>query len=112
MKLPGGMGNVFRQVQAMQDRMKDIEKEIRGTELDVSVGGEAVNVRINGNYELVSVRIKPEILRENDVEMLEDLVLSAVNEAVKRVKSLRDERMREMTGGLDVSSLENIIGKL
>jgi nucleoid-associated protein EbfC len=109
MKIPGGMDGLFRQAQAVQER---IEKEIRETEIDVSVGGEMVTVRVNGNYEFLSVRIKPEIVKEADTEMLEDLVLSAVNEASKRINALRAEKMKEMTGGLDMGSLQGLLNRL
>jgi nucleoid-associated protein EbfC len=106
MKLPGNLNMMF---QAAQNKMKKLEEEVRKMEAEASAGGDMVTVRASGSGELLSVRISPEVVKGGDVEMLEDLVLSAANEAVRKVKELKDEKTKEATGGMDLSMLNGLM---
>ena len=77
----GNMNNLMKQAQAMQKKMQDMQKEIENSEFEASAGGGAVTVRVSGKKEILGINIKKEVVDPDDVEMLEDLVLSAVNEA-------------------------------
>ena len=95
---PGGMpgmggmnmNKMLKQAQKMQEDMAKAQKELEEKEVEASVGGGAVTVKVNGKKELVSISIKEEVVDPDDVEMLEDLVLSAVNEALKNIYILLD----------------------
>jgi nucleoid-associated protein EbfC len=102
MKLPGNMASLM---QAAQSKMKNLEEDMKKLEAEASSGGDMVRVRVNGGGDVLSVKISPDVLKENDVEMLEDLVLSAVNEAFRKVRESKEEKIREITGGIDLSSM-------
>jgi nucleoid-associated protein EbfC len=102
MKLPGNMASIM---QAAQSKMKNLEEDMKKLEAEASSGGDMVRVKVNGSGDVLSVKISPDILKENDVEMLEDLVLSAVNEAFRKVRESKEEKIREMTGGIDLASM-------
>ena len=81
----GNMNNLMKQAQKMQKQMEDMQKELETKEFEASAGGGAILVKINGKKELTAVNIKPEVVDADDVEMLEDLIMSAVNEALRKV---------------------------
>ena len=84
----------------MQEDMVAKQEELEAREYDVSAGGGVVNVKINGKKEILSVKIDPEVVDPDDVETLEDLIVAAVNEAIKKVESTSAEEMEQITGGL------------
>ena len=84
----GNMNNLMKQAQKLQKQMEDMQKEIETKEFEASVGGGAVVVKVNGKKEVSAINIKPEVVDPDDVEMLEDLVLTAVNEAMKKADSI------------------------
>jgi DNA-binding YbaB/EbfC family protein len=96
----GGMGNLMSQVQKLQEEMGKAQEALGQEELTVSAGGGAVTVVITGHREFKSITIKPEVIDPNDVEMLQDLLLAAVNDAVEKAKALEEERMGALTGGM------------
>lgn len=102
MKLPGNMNAML---QTAQNRMRSFEDDMKKLEVEASAGGDMVRVRANGSGEVISVKISPEVIKDNDAEMLEDLVLSAVNEAFRKVHEAKEEKMKEMTGGMDLGAL-------
>ncbi len=99
------MNNVIRQAQKMQEEMEKVQSELEEKTVDASVGGGVVSVVVNGKKELVSIEIKPEAVDPDDVETLQDLVLAAVNEGIKKADEMMTEGMSEITGGLNIPGL-------
>lgn len=93
------INNILQQAQKMQSQLEKIQKELEDVEVEGSAGGGMVLVKVNGKQEVKSIKIEPEILGE-DVEMLEDLVLAAINQAMSRSKQSAEEHMQKATGGL------------
>ena len=98
----GNMNNLMKQAQAMQKQMEQMQKDMEATEFETTSGGGAVSIRINGKKEILSLNIKPEVVDPEDVEMLEDLVLTAVNEAIRKVEEETSNKMGKMTGGMNI----------
>ena len=111
-RLPQGMGGgpqnmsaMLKQAQKMQEDMAALQEDLNEREYDVSAGGGMVALKINGKKEILSIKIQPEIVDPDDVETLEDIVVAAVNEAIKRVDSTTEEEMQKITGGLGMPGL-------
>ncbi len=111
-RLPQGMGggpqnmqSMLKQAQKMQEDMANLQAELEEREYEVAAGGGVVNVRINGKKEILSVKIDPEVVDPDDVETLEDLVVAAVNEAIKKVESTSNEEMQKITGGMSLPGM-------
>ena len=107
---PGGFGggninNLMKQAQKLQKDMEQAQKELEAKEFEASVGGGAVLVKVNGKKEVLAINIKEEVVDPDDVEMLEDLVLSAVNEALKKAEEASSNQMGKLTGGLNIPGL-------
>lgn len=94
------MNEMLRQAQKMQEDMQAKQAELEAREYDVSAGGGAVKVKINGKREIISIDISPEIVDPDDIETLSDIIVAAVNEAIKKVNSTSDEEMQKITGPL------------
>ncbi|KDR94523.1 hypothetical protein SAMN02745945_02882 [Peptoclostridium litorale DSM 5388] len=103
--MPGNMNNILKQAQKMQKEMEKMQKEMEAKEVESSVGGGAVTVRANGKKEILSVSIKPEVVDPDDVEMLEDLVLTAVNEAIRLAEEMVSSKMSKLTGGMNIPGM-------
>jgi hypothetical protein len=101
----GNMGNIMKQAQAMQERLAKLQAEVATKTVQASAGGGIVTVVANGGMELVSIKIDPEFLRSNDVEMLQDLVLAATNAALRNAREMVAEEMKDVTGGLQIPGL-------
>ena len=101
----GGMNNLMKQAQKMQKQMEQMQKELEEKEFVASVGGGAVTVTANGKKDILAINIKPEVVDEDDVEMLEDLVLSAVNEALRNAEQETANQMGKVTGGMNIPGL-------
>lgn len=109
-KFPGGggmgnMNNMMKQVQKMQQDMARIQEEVQAREVEATSGGGAVTAVVTGKKELVSIKIKPEVVDDEDVEMLEDLVLAAVNEALRKAEEMVASEMGKVTGGMNIPGL-------
>lgn len=111
-RLPQGMGGgpqnmnaMLKQAQKMQEDMAALQEELDAREYDVKAGGGMVEVKINGKREILSVSIKPEIVDPDDVETLEDIIVAAVNEAIKRVDSTNEAEMSKVTSGFGMPGL-------
>ncbi len=102
---PGGMQNFMRQVQQMQGKAEKVQSELKTREFDGKAGGEAVQVTVNGGYEVTKITISPDVFKDGDVEMLQDLVLTAVNDAVKTAQKTTEEEMGKLTGGMKLPGL-------
>jgi len=97
--------NMMQQIQQLQAKMEKIQHELEQTPLEASSGGGVVTVVINGQQKIESVKISPEAVDPNDVAMLQDLVVSAVNEAIRKSKELAASRMGALTGGIKIPGL-------
>jgi DNA-binding YbaB/EbfC family protein len=95
-----GMANMQRMVQQMQQEVLRIQTELESTIVDGSAGGGVVKAQVTGKQELVSVTIDPSAVDPSDVEMLQDLVVAAVNDALRASRELADQKMAAVTGGL------------
>ena len=101
----GGMKGQMAQIQAMQARMEKAQAEIEAKEVETTAGGGAVAVKVNGKKELVSVTLKPEVVDPDDIEMLQDLIIVAVNEAMRQIDEISESEMGKVTGGLSIPGL-------
>ncbi|MBQ3660635.1 MAG: YbaB/EbfC family nucleoid-associated protein [Firmicutes bacterium] len=90
----------MQQIQAMQRRMEEAQSAIEVMETEASAGGGAVTVKVNGKHELVSVTLKPEIVDPDDIEMLQDLIVAAANEAMRQIEETSQQEMSKVTGSL------------
>ena len=98
--MPGNMNNLMKQAQRMQRQMEETQKELEETEITATAGGGAVEVTITGKKEITKVKLSPEVVDPDDIEMLEDLVVAAVNEAIRQIEELSQESIAKITGGL------------
>lgn len=101
----GNMQKQLAQVQAMQARMQQAQEEIEAKEVETSAGGGAVSVKINGKKELVEVVLKPEVVDPDDIEMLQDLIIAAVNEGMRQIDEISESEMGKVTGGISIPGL-------
>ena len=98
--MPGNMNNLMKQAQRMQRQMEEKTKEMEEKEWEATAGGGAVTVKISGKKEVLSVKLDPEVVDPDDIEMLEDLIVAATNEALRKVEEESAEMMSALTGGL------------
>ena len=96
---------MMRQAQQFQKRMEGLQKEIESSTVEASAGGGVVKVVVNGKMLVESISIDPEVVSPDDVEMLEDLVTAAVNEALASAQQMASDKMAELTGGLNIPGL-------
>lgn len=100
-----GMGDMMKQVAKMQQRMEELQNELAAKQVEGSAGGGMVRVIANGKQDIISIKIEKEVVDPEDVEMLEDLILSAVNQAREKAGELQAQSMAELTGGLNIPGL-------
>ncbi|MCI7469078.1 MAG: YbaB/EbfC family nucleoid-associated protein [Lachnospiraceae bacterium] len=98
--MPGNMNNLMKQAQRMQRQMEESQKELAEKEFSATAGGGAVEITVSGSKEVTKVHIDPEAVDPDDVEMLEDLIMAATNEAMKQVDEETQKAFGGMTGGL------------
>ena len=109
--IPKGMGGpqnmqaMIRQAQKMQEDMATKQAELDAREYDVSAGGGVVNVKINGKREILAINLEPEIVDPDDIETLSDILVAAVNEAIKRVDDTNNEELGKITGAMNMPGL-------
>jgi DNA-binding YbaB/EbfC family protein len=101
----GNMQQLARQAQKLQQQMAEMQAALDAREFEASAGGGMVSVKVNGKKELLSLVIKPEAVDPEDVEMLQDLVMAAVNEAMRQAAETIEREMGKMTGGLNMPGL-------
>ncbi len=102
MKGLGGMAQLMKQANQMQMRMKKAQEDLAKKEYEATSGGGAVKVKVNGDYMITSLTIDPEVLKAGDAEMLQDMILSATNEAMKTAKDTSAKEMSKITGGMNI----------
>lgn len=105
LKQLGNMGSLMKQAQQMMEKAKKAEEELAAERVEGSAGGGMVRVTATGTGEILAVAIDPQVVDPDDVEMLQDLVLGAVREAIQKSIDLRSERMKELTGGLGLPGI-------
>jgi DNA-binding YbaB/EbfC family protein len=106
MKNPlGNMANLMKQAQAMQAQMAKLQEEAALKTVTGTAGGGIVSVTANGGMEIVSVLINPEAVKGGDVDMLQDLVLAAANDALKKARQMMADQMKSVTGGMNIPGL-------
>ena len=106
-RIPGAQnqGNMMKKIQQMQEDMTRIQEEIEATEYTSSVGGGAVEVTVNGSHEVLSIKMQPDVVDPEDIEMLEDLLISDLNESIKKANDAMDQGMERAKGGLSIPGL-------
>jgi DNA-binding YbaB/EbfC family protein len=104
--MPKGMGDMMKQVAKMQRKMEEIQQKLAEERVEGSAGGGMVKVIANGNQEIIEVKIEKEVVNPDDVEMLEELVVSAVNQAREKAAELQAQSMGALTGGLNIPGLK------
>lgn len=99
------MQSMLKQAQKMQEDMAQKQEELEAREYDISAGGGVVNVKINGKKEILAVKLSPEVVDPDDIETLEDLIVAAINEAIKKVEAVSAEEMQQITGALNLPGM-------
>ena len=103
--MPGNMNNLMKQAQKMQKQMEENQKELEEKEFTAAAGGGALEVTVTGKREVKRVKLSEEVVDPDDIETLQDLIIAAVNEAIKTVDKLNSEEMNKVTAGLNVPGL-------
>jgi nucleoid-associated protein EbfC len=101
----GGMGNLLKQAQEMQSRMPKIQEELAQKTVQGSAGGGMIQVTVNGQLALTAIKIDPTVINSEEKDMLEDLVLAAVNDAMRKARDMASAEMSKLTGGLKIPGL-------
>ncbi len=105
MKLPPQFQQLFKEMQKIQKKLEETQKQLEEKTVTVQVGGGMVTVTANGKQEIISIQIENELINPEEKEMLEDLVVAGVNEALKRAKEMIEEELTKITGGLKIPGL-------
>ena len=98
--MPGNMGNLMKQAQKMQRQMEEAQKELEEKEVTAAAGGGAVEVTVSGKKEITKVKLSEDVVDPDDIEMLEDLIMAATNEALRQMEEMAQSSMAKITGGL------------
>ena len=104
----GNMQSMLKQAQKMQEDMANLQAELEEREYEVAAGGGVVSVKINGKKEILSIDIQPEIVDPDDIETLSDILVAAVNEAIKRVEDTNNAEMSKITGSLGMPGMPGL----
>lgn len=107
-KGPSNMQSMIKQAQKMQADMEAKQAELDEKEYEIQAGGGAVTVKISGKKEILAIDIKPEIVDPDDIETLSDILVAAVNQAIKKVEAVNEEAMTEITGGMNVPGMSGL----
>lgn len=103
--MKGGIGQLMKQAQEMQAKMAKMQEELADKQFEVSSGGGMVTVKMNGQQELLAITIDQEVFNDGDKEMLEDLIVAAVNEGRAKAAEIAQEQMSSITGGMNIPGL-------
>ncbi len=109
MKNIPNMGTLMKQAQQFQSKMAKLQEDLGNETVEVSAGGGMVTVVANGRQEIVSIHIEPEVIDPEDTEMLQDLILAAVNDAVSRARNMMNEQMKKLTQGINIPGISNLL---
>ena len=99
------MGNLLKQAQQMQQKISTLQKELEARELETSTGGGMLKIKINGKQEIIDIALSKEALEDNDVEMLQELIKTGVNQAIKESQDMVSTAMSKVTGGINIPGL-------
>lgn len=99
------MNKMMKQMQEMQKRLEETQRQIEEQEVTGQAGGGMVEAKVNGKKEVLSVKINPDLLDPEEVEMLEDMIVVAINEAIKKAEEISEREMGKITGGLNIPGL-------
>ena len=100
-----GLGNLMKQAQMMQKKMEQMQADLEKQEVEASAGGGMVTARVNGKQKLLALTIEPDVVDADDVEMLQDLIVAAINEAIKKSQEMIQAEMGKVTGGMNIPGL-------
>jgi DNA-binding YbaB/EbfC family protein len=100
-----GFGNLLKQAQQMHTKIAQLQEEMAGKTVEASSGGGMVSIVINGKQEVLSIRIDPEVVNREEIDMLQDLIAAAMNEAIRKSHEMMTEEMKKITGGLAIPGL-------
>ncbi len=100
-----GLGNILKQAQEMHGKISQLQEEMANKTVEASAGGGMVNIVMNGKQQVLSIRVDPEVVNREDIEMLQDLIVAAVNEAIRKSQEMMTEEMKKITGGLSIPGL-------
>lgn len=103
--IPGNMGNIMKQAQKMQRDMEKLQEELAEKTVEATAGGGTVTVVVSGKKEIKEITIKPDVVDPDDVEMLQDLILAAVNEALRKAEEMTNSEMGKLTGGMGLPGM-------
>ncbi|MGB5107419.1 MAG: YbaB/EbfC family nucleoid-associated protein [Candidatus Zixiibacteriota bacterium] len=103
-----GFGDMMKQVQKMQAKMAELQEELEQKRVEATAGGGMVRAIVSGKGDLKEIKIDPEVMKEGDVEMLEELIVSAVTQAQQDANAMQQESMSGLTGGLNIPGLGNL----
>jgi DNA-binding YbaB/EbfC family protein len=98
-------GNIMKQAKKMQEQIGQLQQELEAKTIEVQAGGGMVRVVVNGKFEIVSLKIEKEVVNPEDIEMLQDLIVAAVNEAIRKAQAMASEEMAKITGGLGIPGM-------
>lgn len=101
----GGQANMMKRLQQMQEDMARVQQECEEAEYNACAGGGAIDVTVNGKHQLVSIKLQPDVVDPEDFEMLEDLLVAAVNEAMRKADETMEREMGKITGGMNIPGL-------
>lgn len=103
--MAGGMAQLLKQANQMQSKMKKVQEELAARNYEGTSGGGAVKISVNGEHYIKSVTINPDVMKSGDVEMLQDLILAATNDAVKVARETSAKEMEKITGGMNIPGM-------
>ena len=106
--MPGNMNNLMKQAQRMQRQMEEMQAELETKTVEATAGGEMVRVVVTGKKEIVEIELKPEVVDPDDSEMLQDLIVAATNEALRKADEMVNSQMGSLTGGLNLGGLNGL----
>ncbi len=105
----GNMGKMMKQIQQMQQQMEETQKEIERRTVEATAGGGVVRATVSGGLDLVELEIDPDVVDPEDVDMLRDLIIAAVNEAMRSAQDMAREELGKVTGGLDLPNIPGLM---
>lgn len=100
-----GLGNILKQAQQIHAKISQLQEEMANKTVEATSGGGMVSLVMNGKQEVLSLRIDPEVVNRDDIEMLQDLIVAAINEAIRKSQELMTEEMKKVTGGLSIPGI-------
>ena len=98
-------GNIMKQAQKMQQRMLQLQEELAAKTVEATAGGGMVSVTVNGKFEVLSLKIEKEVVNPEDIDMLQDLIVAAVNEGIRKAQEMASAEMAKITGGMQIPGL-------